>query len=82
MGPRLQIGPFVLYTVYRYLTTLEGARALGAGVALAPERIFLMGDCRFMYRSYKFVTVSPYGGFRTETATWIQKWFYNSRWGF
>jgi hypothetical protein len=39
------------------------------------------------YNRYKFVTVSlskrlaasllktPYGGFRSETASWIQKWF-------
>jgi hypothetical protein len=59
----------------------------GRYMTVTPERtLFPVNFCPFHFRIRRVTAVSllkpPFGGFRSETTTWIQKWFKKIRWNF
>jgi hypothetical protein len=50
-------------------------------MAVTPERKIFRWGMAVSFNRYKFTTVSilkpPFGGFRSETVTWIQKYLKN-----
>jgi hypothetical protein len=75
-----RIKPLALTNDHGRYITVTPKRTL-TSVGECPLEIKPLNFCSFHFRNRRVTAVSlpkpPFGGFRSETVTWIQKWFKN-----